>query len=78
MTLSPVISGKSNKARARWEKIIRKSNKGREITVKDKAHHSTLEHVRIQRIIMQSVGTSIAQHSILERVCIQIMSTQAA
>ena len=46
---SPVKAGESNRYRVQKKDRIGKSIKIREITVKDKSHHATLERVYIQR-----------------------------
>ena len=75
---SPVRAGESKKDRAQRKYRIRKSNKRRESTVKDKSHHAILERVHIQIMSIHAVDLSRAHHDALERVCIQIMSIQAA
>ena len=48
---SPVRTVESKKDRAQRKDRIRKSNKRRESTVKDKAHHSALYRVHIQKLL---------------------------
>ena len=68
---SPVQAGESKKYRARRKDRIRKSNKIRESTVEDKAHHVAIDPVRLQKIIIQAAGSSGAHRSALEHVHIQ-------
>ena len=74
---SPVRAGESKKDRAQRKYRIRKSNKRRESTVKDKSHHAILERVHIQIMSIQAADVSISHHAALESVCIQIISIRA-
>ena len=56
---------------------IRKSNKIRERTVKDKAHHATLKRVQMQRMSINALESSREHRVTLEPVFIQIMNIQA-
>ena len=74
---SPVQSGESKKDGA-WQKYrIGKSNKRRESTVEDKAHHAALDCVHIQIISIESAESSRAHHATLERDLIQRIIIQA-
>ena len=74
---SPVQAGEINKDSDRRKYSIGKTNKRREITVKDKAHHDASERFRIQIMSVYAAESSIANHSALECVHIQIMSIPA-
>ena len=62
---SPVRASEIKKDRARKKYRIRKGNKIRESTVKDKAHHAVLERVCIQRMSIQGAESSRAYHATL-------------
>ena len=74
---SPVQASERKKYRAWQKNRIRKSNKIREGTVKDKSHHAALDRVHIQITSVQKEKSSIAHHATLKRVCIQSISIQA-
>ena len=74
---NPLLSGEIKKYRARQKDTIRKSNKIRESTVEDKAHHAAFEHFHIQIMSVQAEDPSRAYHAKFEQVRIQIMIIQA-
>ena len=74
---SPVISDESKNYGSRRKDIIKKSNKRREITVKNKAHHAPLERVHIQTMSIHAEDFYKAHVSVSEFVCIKKTSIQA-
>ena len=60
---SPLRAGESRKDRAPQKERISKHNKQREITVKDKAYYTELEHVCIQRMSTKAAELSRSHHA---------------
>ena len=75
--LSPVRAGESKKDRSLLKYRIININKRRGNTDEDKARHSALERVFIQRMSIQLAELERAHHAALERFHIQRMSIKA-